>query len=226
MIFKYFLLVCFLFNLCFSITFDEAKQVEQKDGVIKALNLYKELAKQENTEAIHRLAYLYTTGKGVPKNYEYAYVLLLKGATLGDFKCAYDLVKLYMNKDTIYYDEINAYNLLSDLVNAKYAPAENMVGVLYLKGMIVQKDYKKAVTYFERASKQGYALAHCYLAYMYASGKGVFANFGRAHIFAKEGMKHNIRLCEKVYKDYNLKKYPEDKGFKFNFYTKPPESKD
>ncbi|RXJ87012.1 tetratricopeptide repeat protein [Arcobacter sp. CECT 8985] len=226
MIYRYFLCVCIVFNFCFSLTFNEAQKVEEKEGIIKALSLYKHLAQENNTDAIYKLATIYEKGKGVQKNYENTYILLLKGSTLGDYKCAFALAKLYLNKDTIYYDEINAYNLLSDLSNANYAPAQNAIGVLFLKGLIVEKDYKQAVKYFEKASKQGYALAHCYLAYMYASGKGVFANFGRAHIFAKEGMKQNIALCKKVYKDYKLAKYKEDKGFKFNFYTKPPESKD
>jgi TPR repeat protein len=77
------------------------------------------------------------------------------------------------------------------------------------------------VEYFEKASKQGYVTAQCNLAMMYASGKGVFPNFGRAHVFAKTGVEQGNPICKKVWEDYNLSKYPEDKSFKLNFYTKP-----
>ena len=87
--------------------------------------------------------------------------------------------------------------------------------------VILEKDYKEAVKWYERASKQGYVNAQCNLAFMYASGKGVWQNMGRAHAFAKPGFKKGNPNCEKVWNDFNLEKYPEDKGFKFKFYNEP-----
>ena len=58
---------------------------------------------------------------------------------------------------------------------------------------------------------------------MYASGLGVFPNFGRAHNFAKTEYKNDNKLCVKIWKDYNLGKYPKDEGWKIGDYNKPVE---
>ncbi len=57
-----------------------------------------------------------------------------------------------------------------------------MLGQFLVNGVLVEKDYKMAVRYFERASKQELIDAQCNLAFMYASGKGVFPNFGSSSI--------------------------------------------
>ncbi|PHO10397.1 hypothetical protein CPG37_04925 [Malaciobacter canalis] len=221
MMIKYFFVFIAFITFSSAITFEQAKSIEEKDGVLKALGHYKDLAQDNNTKAIFRLAMIYAKGEEIQRNISNTFVLLTKGATLGDKKAGYYLGKLYLNKSLAYYDEKKAYNLFLELSNANYVPAYNMMGKILVSGTGVDKDYKLAVKYFEKASKAGFTEAHCNLALMYASGQGVFPNFGRAHTFAKEGMKKNHPLCIKVYEDYNLRRYPEDKGFKFNFYTEP-----
>lgn len=75
--------------------------------------------------------------------------------------------------------------------------------------------------YFKEASQQRIYDANCYIAYMYATGKGVFPNFGRAATFAKDEYEKGNKLCAKVWKDYNLGKYPQDKGWKIGDYLEP-----
>lgn len=218
---KYLAALCVASTLCFGITYKEAKEIEKTQGLQSAIPYYEQLSQQNDKDAIYELAMLYAKGKIFRRNIKKTYELLLKGYKLGSKKSAYSLAKLMLNKHTPYFDKLEAYNIFIDLSQKDYAPAYNMLGKMLLKGVVVAKDYELAVKYFERASKQNFTEAHCNLAYMYASGKGVFPNFGRAHTFAKEGMKKNHPFCKKVYKEYNLKKYPEDKGWKFNFYTNP-----
>ena len=112
-----------------------------------------------------------------------------------------------------------AYNLFLDDVKNGNAKSQVMIGRFFLQGnKLVEKDYKKAMYYFELASKQKNIEANCYLAYMYANGKNSLANFGRAHVFAKEGKKQGNKLCIKVWKDFNLDNYPEDKSWKLGYY--------
>lgn len=218
---KILILFLIFLKLSFAISFNQVKQIEIEKGIKEAIPLYKELAKNEDIEAIYKLAMIYAKGKVVRRNIKKTYELLEQGYNLGDNKATYSLAKLMLNKKTLYFDDIKAYNLLIDLSEKGFAPALNMLGKMLLRGIVVEKDYKLSVKYFERASKQNFTEAHCNLAYMYASGKGVFPNFGRAHTFAKEGMKKNHPLCKKVFKEYHLAKFPEDKGWKFNFYTNP-----
>lgn len=218
---KHLLFVSLIFSFSFSLTYEEVENLEKKEGTLKALSYYKQLARQEDTKAIFRLAIIHLKGIEIQQNIEAAHDLLLKAATLKDKKSAYYLAKLYLNRNSSYFNLTKAYNIFLELSQADYAPAQNMIGKFLLNGIAIEKDYKLAVKYFEAASKQGYTEAHCNLAFMYASGKGVFPNFGRANVFASEGMKKNHALCKKVYEDFNLANYPEDKSFKFNFYTKP-----
>lgn len=52
-----------------------------------------------------------------------------------------------------------------------------MNGQFLVSGIVIEKDYKMTVSYFEKASKQGYINAQYNLAFMYTSRKGVFPNF-------------------------------------------------
>jgi len=133
----------------------------------------------------------------------------------------YQLAKLYSSKKTKNYAIKKAYNLLVDNVNENHAKSQLLLGRFLLIGAAVDIDYEKALYYFKEASKQKEYDANCYIAYMYASGKGVFPNFGRAHIFAKSEYKKGNKICQKVWKDFNLGKYPKDKGWNIGDYNKP-----
>ncbi|QKF81469.1 tetratricopeptide repeat protein [Halarcobacter ebronensis] len=210
-----------VFTTLFSLTFEEVKDIEKKYGDNDALPLYKKLAEQDDVEAMFELARIYLEGKVVKRNYFSAKQLLESASERNHDKSTYYLGKLYLLKKGPYYDPVKAYNTFVIAANNDYAPAQNMIGQFLLNGIAVDKDYILAVKLFEKASKQGYIEAQCNLAFMYASGKGVFPNFGRAHQFAKKGKEEGNKRCIKVWNDYNLEKYPEDKGWKFNFYTQP-----
>lgn len=220
MIKTFFILLLFL-NSAFAFTFEEAKEFEKSNGTLKALSLYKQLAENNNQDAMIYLAKIYIQGNEIERNYTRAYELLEKASELNNNQASYYLGKFYLSKNTPYYNLSKAYNSFVKAANNDYAPAQNMVGQFLVNGIAVDKDYVLAVKLFEKASKQDYILAQCNLAFMYASGKGVFPNFGRAHQFAKKGKELGNKRCIKVWNDYNLSKYPEDKGWKFNFYTKP-----
>lgn len=204
-----------------AMTYKDAKEIEEEFGTMRALSIYKTLSKQNDVNSMFRLAQIYSQGKVIKRNLTKSHNLLKKASLLNHHKSTYYLGKLYLSKKSPYYNLTNAYNAFVKSANAGYAPSQNMIGQFLLNGILIEKDYKMAVNYFERASKQGYIDAQCNLSFMYASGKGVFPNFGRAHSFAKEGKKLGNKRCEKVWKDYNLAKYKEDKGWKFKFYTKP-----
>jgi TPR repeat protein len=218
------LLSLFLFiAIANAVTFKEAKEVERKYGVLKALSFYKELAEDNNKKAIFELAKIYFQGREVKKSLILAKKYLERGSNLGDDKSTFFLGKLYLSKKSPYHNLTLSYNTFVKAANNDYAPAQNMIGQFLVNGVGVDKDYKLAVKLFEKAAKQNFIEAQCNLAFMYATGKGVFINLGRAHQFAKKGKELGVKRCEYVWKEYNLKKYPEDKGFKFNFYTTPKE---
>lgn len=155
------------------------------------------------------------------RNYAQAFENFKKAADAGNEKALYNLGILYSNQNFHHNNQKKAFDIFTTLSKKNHAPSINRIGMYYTLGVVVEKDYKLAVKYFEEASKLNDINAQCNLAVMYASGKGVFPNFGRAHVFAKTGYEQGNPICKQVWEDYNLAKYPEDKGFKFNFYNKP-----
>lgn len=149
------------------------------------------------------------------------FISLVNSTTLSTSDIRYELAKDYASKKSMNYDIKKAYNLLVDNINENHAKSQLLIGRFFLIGLAVEKDYKKALYYFKEASKQKEYAANCYIAYMYASGKSVFPNFGRAHVFAKSEYESGNKVCKKVWRDYNLGKYTEDKGWKIGRYNKP-----
>lgn len=211
----------FLAELLNAITLEEIKVIHKEEGVFKALPLYKKLAKEEDPKAMYELAKIYLRGEGIAKSTTKAYNLLKESSSLGFNEATYTLAKLYFSQKSPYYNKAKAYNTFIDASEQNHAKAFTMIGKHLLFGITVKKDYKKAVYYFKEASKRKDYSANCYVAYMYASGKGVFPNFGRANVFAKDQYEKGNQFCIKVWNDYNLGNYPSDNGWNIGDYNKP-----
>lgn len=146
---------------------------------------------------------------------KWAFFLFIFGSSLFSYDLKYELAQDFMKKK----DYEKAYNLFLEDANNGNPKSQVMIGRFFLQGnKLVDKDYTKAFYYFEKASKQKYTKADCFLAYMYANGMGTLANFGRAAIFAKKEKEAGNKLCIKVWSDFNLHKYPKDNSWKFGYY--------
>jgi uncharacterized protein len=215
------LLFFLLINALNAITFEEVYTIKGVEGTMKAIGEYKKLAKENNPKAIHELGLIYLKGDGIAKNLNQAYDYFQQASDLGNVESTYMLGKIYLSSKTKYYNPKKAYNTFIDASNKNHAKSQLMIGRFFLMGEIVDKDYEKALYYFKLASKQKEYDANCYISYMYASGLGVFPNFGRAHNFAKTEYKKDNKFCVKIWKDYNLGKYPKDEGWQIGDYNEP-----
>lgn len=61
-----------------------------------------------------------------------------------------------------------------------YAPAQNSLGVLYVKGLGVTKDYYEAVKWYRKSAQQGYIAAQYNLGYSYERGRGITQDYSEA----------------------------------------------
>jgi len=214
------ILTFFLFICIFSIsiqadTLAKAKNLWRNKQYKAALEIYKQEASNDNPKALYFLARL----NYQKRNFDLAKKYLEKASSLGFLKARYNLGIFYQNKSTRYFDLKKSFNIFYTLATKDgYASAQNRIGLFLQHGIYVQKNYKLAVKWYEKSAKQGNLNAECNLAFMYASGKGVFPNFGRAHNFAKRGYKQGQIVCSKVWNDYHLAKFTKDEGFKFGFY--------
>ncbi|MEA2049370.1 MAG: tetratricopeptide repeat protein [Campylobacterota bacterium] len=181
----------------------------------KDILIYKQNIKDGNTDVIFDLAMLYFKNNNRKEAIKY-----FKLASLyGDKKAKYNLATIYGQKRYSTHNFKKAFKLYQELADENYPKAQYKVAIYLIYGLGVDKDYKKAVRYFEYSFfKNNYKPAACGLALMYASGKGLFPNMGRARELAQNGYEKEIPLCVRVYDDFNLQKYDKDKGFKYGFY--------
>ena len=199
----------------------EARYIHKTKGAYSAIPLYKELVERGNVNAMISLSKIFLKGDMVAVDIKRAFKILQKASKLNSPKADYLIAKIYQSKRSPYHDKVQAYNYFVDSANAGYSKAQEMIGKYLLFGKVVDKDYEKAIYYFKEASKQREYTANCYIAFMYANGYGVFPNFGRAHVFAKDQYEKGDKFCKKVWNDHNLDRYPEDKGWMVGDYLKP-----
>lgn len=219
---KIILVFLFFTNLLFADIYERAEKAEKNNDMNIAINLYKKSAlENDNAKAFFKLGKIYNEGKHVKTNYSKAINYFSAGYYLKDVDSTYNLALLYANSKTKYQNLERSLSIFLELARNGHAASQNSVGMFLTNGIVLAKDFKEAVKWYELSSKQGYVNAQCNLAFMYASGKGVWQNLGRANAFAKNGYQNKNKLCTKVWNDFNLSNYPEDKAFKLKFYTKP-----
>lgn len=178
-------------------------------------------ALKDDSNAYVELGNINLEGKYVPKNFKNAANYFNAAYHLGNTTGAYNLALLYSDSNAPFYDAKKALSIFLELARKGHAPSQNKVGMFLASGTVLEKDFKEAVKWFELSSKQGYVEAQCNLAYMYATGQGVWQNLGRAHAFARPGYEKGDEVCKRVWEEFKLENYPEDKGFKFKFYNEP-----
>ena len=75
---------------------------------------------------------------------------------------------------------LKALPLYLQLAEQGNADAQFQIGLIYVNGQDITKDYKQAVAWFDKAAKQGHREAQTKLGFMYATGKGVEQNYNSA----------------------------------------------
>ncbi|MBQ9454458.1 MAG: sel1 repeat family protein [Thermoguttaceae bacterium] len=92
-----------------------------------------------------------------------------KLAEAGDVEMQYELVNYYIRKK----DANEVVRWLRKAAEQGYAPAQTSLGLHYLLGTVVEKDYEMAATWFRKAAEQGDLRAQNHLAVCYFRGTGV-----------------------------------------------------
>lgn len=76
--------------------------------------------------------------------------------------------------------------------------AQYQIGVMYERGIGVEKDQAKAAEWYEKSAWQGYMDAQYNLALMYASGRGVDKDLDRAMIWLAKAARQGDKEARKV----------------------------
>ena len=76
--------------------------------------------------------------------------------------------------------EVEMARLEEDAKNG-YPVAQCLLGMKYMGGIGVRRDYQKAREWYEKAAAQDYAMAQYFLGVMYMEGLGVRQDYQKAH---------------------------------------------
>jgi len=97
--------------------------------------------------------------------------------------------KIEYQKGLSYYKDKNyqkALPLFEEAAKQGYAPAEEKLGHMYLKGWGVPQNTNTALYWFKKAAEQGDAEAENYLGAMYLKGLGVPQDYSKAAYWIKK----------------------------------------
>ena len=213
---KIFILFIILFTSINATYLSEANLAYKQGDIKKAIKLYKLAIIDGDNQSYFNLAMIYYKQKDLDKAMYY-----FKMASMYDNKKAtFNMATIFAQKKYSKHSFKKSFDIFNKLAQQDYPKAQHKVGLFLLYGIGgISKDYGLALRWFEQAFfNHNYLQSGCYLAYMYVNGYGVFPNFGRARKLAIKGYKKHYPMCVKVYKEYKLYKYKEDKGFKFGYY--------
>ena len=188
----------------------------------KALEWYEKSVELGNPSSMCNLGYMYENGKGVEKDLSRAFDLYKKSAELGDCVGASNLGNCYKNGYGTEVDLTLAFQWLEKAANSNVNGSEfGMIKLafMYLDGIGVEKDTKKALELFEKASSLGNTDAKNILAKLYYDGESIEQDYRKAfeywssvdddndgeHYFYLAQCYHNCRGVDFVITDESTK---------------------
>ncbi len=161
---------------------DEALRLyesEQYEDAAKHLEL---LSEQGRSEAKILLAVMLFNGIGMEKNEESAVRLLEEAVDDGNPEAMWRLGWLLLERKelTRFTNEKKPLDLINEAATKDIGEAQLMLGNLYRKGELVEKNYDSSVYWFEKAATKNIAEAIHSLAVAFYNGWGVKRNYAEA----------------------------------------------
>jgi len=172
-IFLIFILALFVPGYGYSQTFAEGKAAYQIKDYEKALEIFRPLAEQGDSDAQATLGIMYEFGRGVPIDKKVAMEWYIKAAMQGNPNVQHDIgVKLFQGQGMKQDYEQAAY-WWEQSASAGIADSQFNLALMYYRGLGIEQDYKQASKLFLAAAKQGHANAQYSLGVMHAFGQGM-----------------------------------------------------
>jgi len=146
----------------------------------KAAAFFLRAAENNNADGMWHLANCYKFGKGLEKDLKEAARLFKKAADLGHERAKEAYEQINNNPYEIYSDGctyINnkefkrAYEVFNSISSDSYG--QNGLGFCFAQGLFVEQNLEKAAYWFQKAARQGLAIAQYNMAICYYLGKGI-----------------------------------------------------
>jgi len=187
--------------------FAEAVTFYNKGNYVQALNSFYVLAKKGDVDAQYNVALIYAQGKGVKSDISQAIEWYESAAKLGNGAAAYNLAQLYYDREEenprgygniIKWYEVAAKNGI--------AQANNNLGAMYLHGIGVKQNKKKAFILFKKAAQEGSPSGQLNLGLIYGWGPNIIRDEKKSYLFLtksfesgkKEAKSYMDKLCKEA----------------------------
>lgn len=162
--------------------YEDGMQSFMRGDYANTLNLWLPLAERGDAAAQHGVGNLFNSGLGVPESLDQAVFWYQKAADQGYAEAQFDLWRLhYYQGDLHYYrDDGQAVFWYQKAAEQGHAEAQFALGLLYINGDGVSRDYARALFWFRRAAEQGHVNSYLLLGSMHKNGEGVVRNYAQA----------------------------------------------
>lgn len=151
----------------------QARTLQKQGKLTESVTIFEQFAMQGHPEAMFYLAKAYSKGWGVMPNLDKARWLLLNAVEFNfpyRGETAYQLGRLFQQSSGPNCHEI-AVQWFKKALSWRYIKASVALGSHYEKGLGVQQDFDKAISYYQQASQQGIAIAALKHARIISTGK-------------------------------------------------------
>lgn len=215
-----FILFCLVSSgACNSKNNDSISETEKKEYVSKyqnemanenyknAFKILEKLAAKNDNFAKNEMGFFYEKGIFVEKDIKKAIKLYSEAGNNNYVPAMYNIGRLKLEDG----NAAEAFSIFNNIEDQNYAPALNLLGVMYNNGDYVNKDLDKAFLYYKKAADLGNPDAKFNLGQMYFYGEGVKQDYGKSFYWYDASAKQDydfakIQLATLYYKGYGVEK--------------------
>lgn len=148
-----------------------------------ALELYKELASQNNAEAITSLGFMYQNAKSCQKDDAKAIELYEKASLLGHPLASFYLAIAYMNGSSgVAHDQFKSHELYMHAAVNEIVPAMYEVALMLERGLGCLQNFSEAAFWYEEGAKRGHLESFNNLGVLFKDGHGVVQDEAKCFI--------------------------------------------
>ncbi|OEY95275.1 hypothetical protein BJD20_16210 [Acinetobacter proteolyticus] len=172
-----------------------------------AFSILEKLVEKNDDFAKNEMGFFYEEGIFVEKDINKAIKLYAEAGNNNYVPAMYNIGRLKLEDG----NEVEAFSILEYVASKDYAPALNLLGIMYNNGGYADKDLNKAFLYYKKAADLGNPDAKFNLGQMYFYGEGVKQDYKKSFYWYDESAKQNydfakIQLATSYYKGYGVKK--------------------
>lgn len=172
-----------------------------------AFNILEKLIAKNDDFAKNEMGFFYEKGIFVEKDINKAIQFYGEAGNNNYIPAMYNIGRLKLEDG----NAAEAFSIFNKIEDQNYAPALNLLGVMYNNGDYVDKDLDKAFLYYKKSAELGNPDAKFNLGQMYFYGEGVEQDYIKSFYWYDASAKKNydfakIQLAILYYKGYGVEK--------------------